>query len=268
MTAMTTYLPFIKKPPLVAVIRLSGVIASGARGQLNDATLAPVIERAFRKGRPKAVALVINSPGGSPVQSSLIAARIRRLATERDVPVYAFVEDVAASGGYWLATAADEIYADESSILGSIGVISAGFGLTGLIEKIGVERRVYTAGKSKSMLDPFRPENPEDIERLKALQSDIHDAFKAQVTTRRHGKLSEDEDLFTGDIWLGRAAIEKGLADGIGHVVPKMKEKFGDKVRFRVHGPRRSMLGRIGLKIGGDAIAAIEERAEFARFGL
>lgn len=268
MTAMMTYIPFIKKPPLVAVIRLSGVIATGARGQLNDAALAPVIERAFRKGKPQAVALVINSPGGSPVQSSLIAARVRRLATEKEIPVYAFVEDVAASGGYWLATAADEIYADESSILGSIGVISAGFGLTGLIEKIGVERRVYTAGKSKSMLDPFQPEKPDDIKRLKALQEDIHTAFKTQVTTRRMGKLPEDEDLFTGDIWLGHAAIDKGLIDGIGHVVPKMKEKYGDKVRFRVHGPRRPFISRFGLQLGADAVAAIEERAEFARFGL
>ncbi len=268
MTAMKKYIPFIKKPPVVAVIRLSGMIATGARGQLNDAALAPVIERAFRKGKPQAVALVINSPGGSPVQSSLITARIRRLADEKELPVYAFVEDVAASGGYWLATAADEIYADESSILGSIGVISAGFGLTRLIEKIGVERRVYTAGKSKSMLDPFRPEDPDDIKRLKTLQDDIHDAFKQQVTTRRAAKLPTNEDLFTGDIWLGRAAIEKGLADGIGHVVPVMKQKYGDEVQFRAHGPRRSILGRFGLRLGTDAIAAIEERAEFARFGL
>lgn len=268
MTAMTTYIPFIKKPPLVAVIRLTGVIATGTRGQLNDATLAPVIERAFRKGKPQAVALVINSPGGSPVQSSLITARIRRLAEEKGVPVYAFVEDVAASGGYWLATAADEIYADESSILGSIGVISAGFGLTGLIEKIGVERRVYTAGKSKSMLDPFQPEKPADLKRLKVLQEDIHDAFKRQVTTRRNGKLPEGEDLFTGDVWLGHAAIEKGLADGIGHIVPTMKKVLGEKVRFRVYGPRRAMLSRFGLRLGADAMSALEERAEFARFGL
>ncbi|MCK0137568.1 S49 family peptidase [Aliiroseovarius sp. F47248L] len=267
---MTTYIPFIKKPPLVAVIRLSGVIASGARGQLNDAALAPVIERAFRKGKPQAVALVINSPGGSPVQSSLITARIRRLAAEKEIPVYAFVEDVAASGGYWLATAADEIYADESSILGSIGVISAGFGLTGLIEKIGVERRVYTAGKSKSMLDPFQPEKPDDIKRLKTLQEDIHSAFKVQVATRRKGKLERGAgaDLFNGDVWLGNEAFELGLIDGIGHVVPTMKERYGDKVRFRVHGPRRPFISRFGLQLGADAIAAIEERAEFARFGL
>ncbi|MCK8464332.1 S49 family peptidase [Aliiroseovarius sp. S1339] len=265
---MTTYIPFIKKPPLVAVIRLSGVIASGARGQLNDATLAPVIERAFHRGKPQAVALVINSPGGSPVQSSLITARIRRLAAEKELPVFAFVEDVAASGGYWLATAADEIYADESSILGSIGVISASFGLTGLIEKIGVERRVYTAGKSKSMLDPFQPERPSDIKRLKALQEDIHSAFKTQVATRRKGKLERGADLFNGDIWLGDEAFELGLIDGIGHVVPKMKEKFGDKARFRVHGPRRPFISRFGLQLGSDAITAIEERAEYARFGL
>jgi len=268
MTAMTTYIPFLKKPPLVPVVRLSGVIAAGARGQLNDAVLAPLIERAFRRGKPKAVALMINSPGGSPVQSSLIAARIRRLAEEKDIPVYGFVEDVAASGGYWLATAADEIYADESSILGSIGVISAGFGLTGLIEKIGVERRVYTAGKSKSLMDPFQPEKPADVKRVKALQQDIHKAFKNQVTSRRAGKLPEGEDLFTGDIWLGRTAVEKGLADGIGHLVPTLKEKFGDKVRFRLYGRRRSLLNRFGMNIANDALSAIEERAEYARFGL
>jgi serine protease SohB len=265
---MMKFLPPYKKSPLVSVIRLNGVIASGARGQLNDTSLAPIIERAFTKGKPKAVALVINSPGGSPVQSSLIAARIRRLSKEKDIPVYAFVEDVAASGGYWLATAADEIYAGESSIIGSIGVISAGFGLTGLIEKIGVERRVYTAGKSKSMLDPFQPEKPSDIKRVKALQSQIHGAFKAQVTKHRADKLVEGEDLFTGDVWLGREAINKGLADGIGHLLPVMKEKYGEKLRFRVHGARRSMLSRIGLTFAADAFGAIEERAEYARFGL
>lgn len=268
MSAMIERLPFVKKSPTVAVVRLTGMIATGTRGQLNDAAMAPAIERAFRKGKPAAVALVINSPGGSPVQSSLIAARIRRLAAEKEVPVYAFVEDVAASGGYWLATAADEIYADESSILGSIGVISAGFGLTGLIEKIGVERRVHTAGKSKSMMDPFQPEKPEDVKRLKALQEDIHTAFKTQVETRREGKLPEGEDLFTGDIWLGRTAIEKGLADGIGHLVPTMKEKYGDKVRFRVYGPRRGLLGRFGMRMISDTMLTIEERAEYARFGL
>ncbi len=261
-------IPLLKKPPTVSVIRLQGVISSGNRGQLNDAGLAPAIERAFRKGKPRAVALVINSPGGSPVQSSLIAARIRRLADEKQIPVVAFVEDVAASGGYWLAAAADEILVDESSVVGSIGVISAGFGLTGLIEKLGVDRRVYTAGKSKSQLDPFRPENPEDVERLKGLLGDIHENFKAHVTARRAGKLPSDEDLFTGEIWLGRKAVAKGLADGVGHLVPVMKERFGDKVRFRVYGARRGILSRFGLRLMQNAMAEIEERAEFARFGL
>lgn len=260
--------PALKRPPTVAVIRLQGMIATGNRGQLNDVTMAPAIERAFRKGKPKAVALVINSPGGSPVQSSLIAARIRRLSAEKDVPVVAFVEDVAASGGYWLASAADEILVDENSVIGSIGVISAGFGLTGLMEKIGVDRRVYTAGKSKSQLDPFRPENPEDVERLKGLLEDIHVNFKTQIETRRAGKLPEGEDLFTGEIWLGRKAIEKGLVDGIGHLVPTMKERYGDKVRFRVYGARRGVLSRFGLNLMNDAVTQIEERAEFARFGL
>ena len=267
-TPMVKLIPFLKRPPTVAVIRLQGMIASGNRGQLNDVSMAPAIERAFRKGKPSAVALVINSPGGSPVQSSLIAARIRRLAAEKDVPVVAFVEDVAASGGYWLATAADEILVDENSVIGSIGVISAGFGLTGLIEKLGVDRRVYTAGRSKSQLDPFRPENPEDVERLKGLLDDIHVNFKTQVETRRAGKLPEGEDLFTGEIWLGRKAIEKGLVDGIGHLVPTMKARFGDKVRFRVYGVRRGILSRFGLRLMNDAITQIEERAEYARFGL
>lgn len=265
---MQNWIPSLKRPPTVAVIRLSGVIATGGRGQLNDAGLASAIERAFRKGKPKAVALVINSPGGSPVQSSLIAARIRRLSAEKDIPVTAFVEDVAASGGYWLATAADEIIVDESSVVGSIGVISAGFGMTGLMEKIGVDRRVYTAGKSKSQLDPFRAENPEDVERLKGLLEDIHTSFKTHVETRRAGKLPEGEDLFTGEIWLGRKAIEKGLVDSIGHLIPTMKDRYGDKVRFRVFGPRRGLLSRFGVRLMSDAIENLEERAEFARFGL
>ncbi|MDA5093350.1 S49 family peptidase [Aliiroseovarius sp. KMU-50] len=265
---MTKLIPFLNRPPSVAVIRLQGMIASGNRGTLNDVALAPMIERAFRKGKPAAVALVINSPGGSPVQSSLIAARIRRLSAEKEVPVVAFVEDVAASGGYWLATAADEILVDENSVLGSIGVISASFGLTGLIEKLGVDRRVYTAGKSKSQLDPFRPENPEDVERLKGILEDIHENFKTQVTSRRKDKLPEGEDLFTGEIWLGRKAIEKGLADGIGHLVPVMKERFGDKVRFRVYDAKRGLLSRVGLSLMNDTLTQIEERAEFARFGL
>lgn len=253
---------------MVAVIRLSGVIASGGRGALNDETLAPSIEKAFKRGKPKAVALVINSPGGSPVQSSLIGARIRRLSEENNIPVIAFVEDVAASGGYWLASAADEIYADDSSVVGSIGVISMGFGLNELINRHGIERRVYTAGKSKSMLDPFQAEKPADVKRLKGMLDHIHDSFKAQITNRRAGKLAEGKDLFTGEIWVGKAAIEVGLIDGIGHLVPVMKQRFGDKVRFTRYGVKRSFLQRFGARAINDALNGIEERAHFARFGL
>lgn len=265
---MKRFLPFVKSDPLVAVVRLQGVIAAGARGGLSDQGIAPLIERAFKKGKPKAVALVINSPGGSPVQSSLIAARIRRLAEEKDVPVYAFVEDVAASGGYWLASAADEIWVDPASVVGSIGVISASFGAHEFINRYGVERRVYTAGKSKSMLDPFKPENPEDVERLKGILEHLHEVFKGQITSRRGAKLPESRDLFTGEIWVGATAIEVGLADGIGHVVPKMKEIFGDKVRFQVYGQKKPLLQRLGAQIVGDSLIALEERALYARYGL
>ena len=182
---MKRWIPFLKSAPTVAVLRLSGAIGASGRGALNDQSLAPTIEKAFARGKPAAVALVINSPGGSPVQSSLIGARIRRLAEEKEVPVIAFVEDVAASGGYWLAVAADEIYADRNSILGSIGVIYASFGAHELLSKHGVERRVHTAGQSKSMLDPFRPEKPEDVDRLKDLLEQTHENFIAHVKERR-----------------------------------------------------------------------------------
>jgi serine protease SohB len=261
-------LPFRKPPPTVAVIRLQGVISSGPRGPISDQTLAPLIEKAFRKGKPKAVALVINSPGGSPVQSSLIAARVRRLSEEKGIPVVAFVEDVAASGGYWLACAADEIIADESSIVGSIGVIAASFGAHVFLARQGVERRVHTAGQSKSMLDPFRPENPRDVAKLEALLGDIHAAFIDHVKSRRGEKLNPDEPLFEGDVWLARRARELGLIDGIGHLAPMMKERYGEKVRFRVYGPKRGLLQRIGASVFSDTVAAIEERAAYARFGL
>ncbi|MCI5096373.1 MAG: S49 family peptidase [Rhodobacteraceae bacterium] len=265
---MKLRLPFMKNPPLVSVVRLSGAIGMAGRGALNDQVLAPVLERAFRKGKPKAVALEINSPGGSPVQSSLIGARIRRLAEEHDVPVYAFVEDVAASGGYWLAAAADEIWADDSSVLGSIGVISAGFGAHVLLARQGVERRVYTAGNSKSMLDPFRPEKPEDVERLKGLLEDIHQNFIDHVTARRGSRLTTETDLFTGEVWLARRAKELGLIDGVGHLKPKMQELFGKKVQFARYGVRRPIWSRFGASLAQDALAGIEERAAYARFGL
>jgi len=259
----------LKNAPSVNVVRLYGVIGGGSRlggAALNDAGLAPVIEKAFAKGKPKAVALVINSPGGSPVQSSLIGARIRRLAEEKDIPVYAFCEDVAASGGYWLATAADHIFVDESSVVGSIGVISASFGFHELINRYGVERRVHTAGEDKSMLDPFRPERPEDIERLKKLQKVIHDNFISQVTSRRGGRLVRD-DIFTGEIWVGQEAVDLGLVDGIGHVVPKMKTIFGDKVNLNVIGQKRSFFQRIGAPGASEMIGAVEDRLEWSKFG-
>ena len=214
------------------------------------------------------MALLINSPGGSPVQSALIAARIRRLAGEKAVPVHAFVEDVAASGGYWLATAADDIWADDSSIVGSIGVISAGFGAHVLLARQGVERRVYTAGESKSMLDPFLPEKEEDVTRLKKLLDQMHEGFKRQVKARRGDRLAERQDLFTGEFWLGGRAVELGLVDGIAHIEPKLKELYGDKVRLARYGRKRSLLLRFGATMAQDAIDTIEERAAYARFGL
>lgn len=258
----------MKSDPTVAVVRLQGTIGQSGRGALNDQSLRPMLEKAFKRGKPVAVALELNSPGGSPVQSSLIAARIRRLSEENDIPVFAFVEDVAASGGYWIAAAADEIYADNSSILGSIGVISSGFGAHIFLARQGVERRVYTAGKSKSMLDPFQPEKEEDVDRLRKLLAQLHETFIAYVQSRRGDKLAKNPDLFTGEVWLGQSAIAEGLADGIGHLVPVMKERFGKKVRFRRYEARRPLIQRFGAQVVQDAIAGVEERAEYARFGL
>jgi len=286
---LRSVLPFKRwrnPPPLVSVVRLSGVIgAGGLRGGLTLASLAPVIERAFAPARQKAVAFLINSPGGSPVQSSLIAGRIRQLAAEKKVPVFAFCEDVAASGGYWLACAADEIFADESSIVGSVGVIYAGFGLQDLIARHGIERRVHTAGARKSVLDPFRPEDPEDIALLRGIQGDIHDAFKAMVRTRRGERLKGDEaELFSGAFWAGRGALERGLIDGLGDVRSVIRARFGEEVRFRPVSAQRGWLpwrrslseealGRsFAAGIAADtvsaALAALDERAMWARYGL
>jgi signal peptide peptidase SppA len=264
------FIPFAKSPPKVAVVRLSGAIGitrPGAAG-LSDAALAPLLQRAFKRGKPVAVALLINSPGGSPVQSSLIAARIRRLAEETGIPVHAFVEDVAASGGYWLATAADDIWADSASLIGSIGVISSGFGLDGFIARHGIERRVHTAGTSKSFMDPFRPQKPEDIERLKAILEPMHAIFKAQVSGRRGAKLSTERDLFTGDVWLGEEAARLGLIDGVAHAIPKRKALYGEKVRLIPYGQKRGLLSRFGMNLLGGALDLAEERALWARFGL
>ena len=258
--------PFTPKPPLVNVVRLTGSIGTGSRA-LSDTGLAPLIERAFAKGKPAAVALVINSPGGSPVQCSLIAARVRRLADEKKLPVHAFVEDVAASGGYWLACAGDDIWVDASSLVGSIGVIFASFGFPELMARQGIERRVVTAGRSKSFADPFLPQKPEDVDRLRAIQTPIHQAFIAHVKARRGSRLA-DADLFNADIWVGQQAVDMGLVDGLGHLVPKMKALYGDKVSLVVHGQRRSLLSRFGLNLAEDALQAVEERALWAQHGL
>lgn len=269
--------PLRHRPPLVTVLRLSGIIGQlgPLRSGLSIAGLAQAIERAFSPHFLTAVALSVNSPGGSPAQASLIMRRIRQFADERKVPVFAFVEDVAASGGYWLALAADEILVDESSILGSIGVISSGFGFHGLLERFGVERRVYTQGRHKSLLDPFRPESPEDVARLTRLQADIHDEFKSVVRARRGERLKAPEDeLFDGDVWTGRRAIELGLADGLGEIRHTMRARFGDKVRLRPVVYQRGWLRRrFGLARdaqdwAGAALGAIEERAWWARYGL
>ncbi|MCU0900405.1 MAG: S49 family peptidase [Cypionkella sp.] len=264
---MKNLIPFMPKPPMVPVIRLQGAIGTGGRS-LSDAALAPVIERAFSRGKPAALALVVNSPGGSPVQSSLIAARIRRLADEKNVPVHCFVEDVAASGGYWLAVAADKIWVDASSLVGSIGVIYASFGFHELMQKNGVERRVHTAGKSKSFADPFKPERPEDVARIHAMLAPLHENFIAHVKARRAGRLNPDADLFNADIWVGQASVDLGLTDGIGHLVPKMKEIYGDKVRLVPFGQRRGLLQRFGLDLADTVMGTVEERALWARYGL
>jgi len=267
----------LKKPkPVVAVVRLAGVI--GARpgtlqaGGITAAAFIQPLERAFAMKGAVAVALAINSPGGAPAQSALIVKRIRSLAKEYELPVFAFAEDVAASGGYMLACAADEIFADDTSVVGSIGVISAGFGFPELLKKVGVERRVYTAGTSKGMLDPFQPEKPDEVEHLRELQRDVHDVFKELVRERRAGKLKAGEDeLFTGAFWTGRRALTLGLIDGIGELTDVMKARFGDKIRFSPVGQRESWLRRrlgIESRLVDGVIAAIEERLWWARFGL
>ena len=268
------------RPPVVAVVRLAGVIGvpTSIRGTLTLSGLAATFERAFATRGLRAVALAINSPGGSAVQSALIHKRIRALAAEKDVPVFAFAEDIAASGGYWLALAGDEIYADENSIIGSIGVISSGFGFHGLLERLGVERRVHAQGDNKVMLDPFAPEKAEDVKRLEVLQKEVYASFKELVRQRREGKLKPSRrKLFSGEVWTGRQALELGLVDGLGDLRSVMRERFGDKVRLRLVGPERRWLRR---RLGStesrppagtwaeDLIAAAETRAVWARYGL
>jgi serine protease SohB len=270
--------------PVVPVVRLTGVIgfSSPLRPGLTLASVARVLEKAFTWRRGRAVALVINSPGGSAVQSHLVFDRIRQLSAENERPVIAFVEDVAASGGYMIACAADEIVADPSSIVGSIGVIGATFGFSKLIEKIGVERRIYTSGINKAMLDPFLPENPEHVERLKAIQNDIHGSFIDLVKSRRGAKLAgPDSDLFSGEYWAARKGIEFGLVDRLGDVRSVLRERYGETVETPLVAPARSLFGRqtpgvaAGLDgligrpgLADEVISALDERALWARYGL
>jgi len=239
--------------PVVPVIRLTGVVGDAGRFRQSGLTLADLVEpidKAFENDKAVAVALIVNSPGGSPVQSDLIAKRIRLLAAEKDRKVIAFLEDAAASGGYWLACAADEIYAADASVVGSIGVISAGFGFPALLEKAGIERRVYTAGEAKAQLDPFQPENQDDIKRLKLLQKDIHEQFTGWVKERRGDRLKAPEKkLFSGEFWTGRQALELGLVDGLGEIRTICRGKFGDNVKMPIMTPRKSWVQRmVGLR--------------------
>lgn len=275
--------PF-SRTPVVPVLRFTGTIgmATPLRPGISLAAYAGAIEKAFELSKLPTVAVLINSPGGSPVQSNLIFKRIRQLAEEKNKRVYVFCEDVAASGGYFLAIAGDEIFADPSSIVGSIGVISSSFGFVEAIEKLGIERRVYTAGLNKSSLDPFMPEKAEDVARLKALQLDVHDVFIGLVKERRLGKLkAPDAELFSGAFWTGAKAAELGLIDGIADVRSKMQELHGAKVRLKVvEAGKPGLLGRFrkfssaasteggGLAFASDLVSAIEARALWSRFGL
>jgi serine protease SohB len=271
--------------PLVPVVRLSGVIGyvTPLRPGLTLAGTARMLDRAFASRRAAAVALVINSPGGSATQSHLIFRRIRQLAAEKNRHVIAFVEDAAASGGYMIACAADEIIADQSSIVGSIGVVGGSFGFHKAMDKLGIERRLYTSGEHKAMLDPFLPEDAGDVERLKRLQRQIHDDFIALVKERRAGKLDEAEtELFSGAYWTGRRALELGLIDALGDLRSVLRERFGDKVVTPLVPAERGWLGRRIPGIGGamsgnellqgglagDMISALEARAIWARYGL
>jgi signal peptide peptidase SppA len=264
----------VERKDVVAVVKLHGVITPSpsplARGAINLAAVESALTRAFGHDRLKAVALLVNSPGGAPTQSGLVAERIRQLADEKGVPVLAFCEDVAASGGYWLACAADEIFAHRTSMVGSIGVISGGFGFTGLLERFGIERRLHTAGANKSRLDPFSPEKPEDVEWLKKMHTQLHELFVNWVKERRGDRLTDSEDLFTGDVWLGAKAVELGLADGLGSLRQIITERYPD-AEISVAEPKRPLLARLGIGAPAAASAvldAVTQKAAWSRFGL
>jgi signal peptide peptidase SppA len=275
--------------PVVAAVKLHGVITPApvqlSRGVINLAAVEPLLTRAFGYDRLRAVTLSINSPGGSPTQSALVADRIRGLADHKGVPVLAFCEDVAASGGYWLACAADEIIAHPTSLVGSIGVISQGFGLHGLLERFGVERRLYTAGANKARLDPFLPEREDDVVWLRSMQTELHGMFREWVCSRRSGQLALDQqDLFTGEVWTGRRALELGLIDRLGTMRGEIAKRYPDAEIVTIEG-RRPLLARLGLgslggpespaaSLGAGAVSvlamleALEHRAAWSRFGL
>lgn len=271
-----------KKDVIIPVVRLSGAIAASS-GPLNRTLslsgVGPLLEKAFQEKQAPAVALVINSPGGSPVQSRLMYQRIRELADEHEKKVLVFVEDVAASGGYMLAISGDEIFVDETSIVGSIGVVSASFGFDKAIEKIGVERRVYTAGKNKVSLDPFQPEKKSDIAYIKELQLEIHKVFIDMVEARRGSTLSDDPDIFTGKFWTGIQGKALGLVDGFGHIGTIIKQRYGKDAKLKLMTQKKGLLGRggmPGISFGSDAASSLvdvsiitaEEKALRARYGL
>lgn len=275
---------FRKEGPTIPVVRLQGVITTGGsqfRPVLNLASVAPMLEKAFSKKNAPAVAIAINSPGGSPVQSRLIYQRIRALAEEKDKKVLMFVEDVAASGGYMIALAGDEIFADPTSIVGSIGVVSGGFGFPELLRKIGVERRVYTAGENKVILDPFQPEKEGEIEYLKSLQLEIHEVFIDMVKARRGSRLVDDATIFSGLFWTGVRGLDLGLVDGLGEMRETLRRRYGKKVRMELVGGARSLFGRrlpgvasgsaagdIGAGAAAGLAEGLEEKAMWSRYGL
>lgn len=283
---ITAILPkaIVGRQPTIPVVRLSGAIgiSVGFRPGLSLASVAPLLERAFSYPRASAVALAINSPGGSPVQSQLIHNRIRALADEKKIPVFAFCEDAAASGGYLIACAADEIFADASSIVGSIGVVSSGFGFHELIARYGIERRLYTTGEAKAILDPFQPEKEEDVARLRKLQERVFDAFKQLVRDRRGTKLPQDQDheLFSGAFWAGEDAKALGLIDQIGDMRSVLRARFGEKLRLRpIQAQRPGLISQFMRQPPGagemrslidprEALATLEERALWSRLGL
>ncbi|MGK6313943.1 S49 family peptidase [Neorhizobium sp. DT-125] len=276
---------FRKAGVTIPVVRLHGAIMAGGsqfKQTLNLATVAPMLDKAFAKKEAPVVAISINSPGGSPVQSRLIFQRIRALAEEKDKKVLMFVEDVAASGGYMIALAGDEIFADPTSIVGSIGVVSGGFGFPELLRKIGVERRVYTAGENKAILDPFQPEKEGDIEYLKSLQLEIHKVFIDMVKMRRGERLIDDATIFSGLFWSGLRGLDLGLIDGLGEMREVVKRRYGKDVKLELIGSARTLFGRrlpgvafgegkVGEIAAGAATglaASLEEKALWSRYGL